>query len=103
MLHPNYGPASDYTPGELHNLWAHYAAQAGLVDRWIGRILPKIDDLQLWDETIVAITSDHGSSLGEPNRTGKSSIDDGEERCWPIYPKVGHVPFRLAGGDVPKG
>jgi arylsulfatase A-like enzyme len=103
MLHPNYGPASDYTPGELHNLWAHYAAEAELVDRWIGRILQKIDDLQLWDETIVDMTSDHGTSLGEHNRTGKSNINDGDERYWPIYPEVGHVPFLLAGGDVPKG
>jgi hypothetical protein len=102
MLHPNYGPASDYTAQELHNLWAHYAAEAELVDRWIGRILQKVDDLQLWDDTIVAITSDHGTSLGEHNRTGKSNIHDRDGRYWPIYPEVGHVPFLLAGGDVPR-
>jgi arylsulfatase A-like enzyme len=103
MLHPNYGPASDYTAQELHNLWAHYAAEAELVDRWIGRILQKVDDLQLWDDTIVAITSDHGTSLGEHARTGKSNINDEDERYWPIYPEIGHVPFVLAGGDVPRG
>ena len=103
MLHPNYGPASDYTAKELHNLWAHYAAEAELVDRWIGRIVQKVDDLQLWDETIVAITSDHGMSIGEHDRTGKSNIHDRDERYWPIYPEIGHVPFLLAGGDVPRG
>ncbi|PJB62956.1 MAG: hypothetical protein CO095_17410, partial [Armatimonadetes bacterium CG_4_9_14_3_um_filter_58_7] len=48
------------TEEELHNLWAHYAAEADLVDRWVGRVLQKIDDLQLWDDSIVVVHSDHG-------------------------------------------
>jgi len=103
MTHCNYGPATDYSPDELRNLWAHYAAEAELVDRWIGRVLQKIDDLQLWDDTIVLVTSDHGTSLGEHNRTGKSNISDHDPRYWPIYPEIGHVPFLVAGGDVPCG
>ncbi len=51
MLHPNYGPASAYTTEELHNLWAHYAAESELTDRYIGRVLQKIDDLQLWEDS----------------------------------------------------
>ena len=103
MLHPNYGPASAYSEAELHNLWAHYAAEAELVDRWIGRILQKIDDLQLWEDTIVVVTSDHGTSLGDHQRTGKSNINEADDRYWPIYPEIGHVPFLLAGGGVPSG
>ena len=103
MLHCNYGPATDYTPDELVNLWAHYAAETELVDRHLGRILQKIDDLALWDDSIVIVTSDHGTSLGEHNRTGKSNICDHDERYWPIYPEVGHVPFLIAGGDIPRG
>jgi len=103
MIHPNYGPAAAYSEDELNNLWAHYAAEAELVDRWLGRVLQKLDDLQLWEDTIVAVTSDHGTSLGEHGRTGKSNINDEDERYWPIYPEIGHVPFLLAGGDVPRG
>lgn len=103
MLHPNYGPSAAYTEAELHNLWAHYAAEAELVDRWLGRVLQKLDDLQLWDDTVVAVTSDHGMSLGEHQRTGKSNINEADERYWPLYPEIGHVPFLLAGGDVPRG
>jgi len=103
MVHCNYGPATDYTPAELHNLWAHYAAESELVDRWLGRVLQKIDDLQLWDDTIVLVTSDHGTSLGEHNRTGKSNICDHDPRYWPLYPEIGHVPFLVAGGGVPRG
>ena len=103
MVHCNYGPASAYTREELHNLWAHYAAEAELVDRWIGRVLEKIDDLQLWDDSIVVVTSDHGMSLGEHDRTGKSNIHDDDARYWPLYPELGHVPFLIAGADVPRG
>lgn len=103
MLHPNYGPSSDYTPAELRNLWAHYAAESELVDRSVGRVLQKIDDLELWEETIVLVTADHGTSLGEHGRTGKSNIHEGDHRYWPIYPEIGHVPCLLAGGEIPRG
>ncbi len=102
MMHPNYGPASAYTSEELHNLWAHYAAESELTDRHIGRILQKIDDLQLWDNSIVAVLSDHGMSLGEHERTGKSNIHDQDNRYWPIYPEIGHTVFLIAGGGVPR-
>ena len=100
MIHCNYGPATDYTPDELTNLWAHYAAESELVDRHIGRVLEKIDDLNLWDDSIVVITSDHGTSIGEHNRTGKSNICDNDDRYWPIYPEVGHVPFLISGEEI---
>ncbi len=103
MFHPNYGPSSAYSKAELHNLWAHYAAEAGLIDRWVGRVLQKMDDLQLWDNTILVITSDHGMSIGEHGRAGKSNINEGDARYWPIYPEIGHVPFLIAGEDVPGG
>ena len=51
MIHPNYGPSSAYSEAELRNLWAHYAAESELVDRYLGRILQKLDDLLLWDDT----------------------------------------------------
>ena len=103
MIHCNYGPATDYTDAELHNLWAHYAAEAELVDRHLGSVLQKIDDLELWDDTIVVITSDHGTSIGEHNRTGKSNICEHDQRFWPIYPEVSHVPFLIGGGEIPQG
>jgi len=103
MIHPNYGRSDAYTPEELRNLRAHYAAEAELVDRWLGRVLQKIDDLGLWDDTIVIVTSDHGMSLGEHARTGKSNISDGDDRWWPIYPEIGHVPFLIAGPDISAG
>ena len=103
MLHCNYGLATDYSDDELTNLWAHYAAEAEMVDRHMGQVLQKIDDLDLWSNSIVIVTSDHGTSLGEHNRTGKSNISNKDSRYWPIYPEVGHVPFLIGGGDIPAG
>jgi len=103
MVHPNYGKASDLTDAELRNLRAHYCAEAELVDRWVGRALQKIDDLALWDDSIVVFTSDHGFSIGERNRTGKSNINPGDDRFWPVYPEVAHVPFLVAAPGLDGG
>ena len=103
MLHPNYGRADDYTPAELNNLRAHYCAEAEMVDRWVGRIIKKIDDLAMWDNSIVVFTTDHGMSLGEHNRTGKSNINPGDDRFWPIYPEIAHIPLMIAAPGLEGG
>ncbi|HUT23279.1 MAG TPA: sulfatase [Sumerlaeia bacterium] len=103
MIHPNYGRADDYRPDELRNLRAHYCAEAELVDRWVGRVLQKIDDLGLWENSIVVFTSDHGISLGEHNRTGKSNINERDHRAWPIYPEIAHLPFMIAAPGLKGG
>jgi len=103
MIHPNYGHASDYTPPELRNLRAHYCAEAEMVDRWVGRVLQKIDDLDLWRNSIVIFTSDHGISLGEHDRTGKSNVNERDDRFWPLYPEIAHVPFMIAAPGLEGG
>lgn len=103
MIHPNYGPSSEYDQRELHNLWAHYAAESELVDRWIGRILEKITDLGLWGDSVVVVTTDHGMSIGEHGRTGKSNIHPEDPRFWPIYPEIGHIPFLIAAPGLAGG
>ncbi len=103
MLHPNYGRASDYTPGELRNLRAHYCAEAELVDRWAGRILQKVDDLGLWENSIVVFTTDHGMFLGERDRTGKSNYVPNDDRYWPLYPELAHIPLMIAAPGLEGG
>jgi arylsulfatase A-like enzyme len=103
MIHPNYGKASDMTKAELRNLRAHYCAEAELVDRWIGRIFQKLDDLQLWKNSVVMFTADHGMSLGEHNRTGKSNINRHDDRNWPLYPEIARIPFMVAAPGLKGG
>ncbi len=103
MLHPNYGRSDDYTPAELRNLRAHYAAEAEMLDRWIGRVMQKLDDLDLWKNSIVVFTTDHGICLGDHGRTGKTNINDRDDRHWPLYPEIAHLPFLIAAPGLTGG
>ena len=103
QIHPNYGPASAYSKKELANLRAHYAAEVHLVDKWIGHVLTKIGELDLWRDSIVVFTSDHGMLLGEHNRTGKSNIHPGDQRVWPLYRELAHIPLLITAPGAAEG
>ncbi len=103
MTHPNYGRSGDYTPAELKNMRAHYCAEAEMVDRWVGRVIEKIDDLQMWDDSIVVFSTDHGMSVGEHERVGKCNINPGDDRAWPLYPEIAHIPFMIAAPGLEGG
>jgi arylsulfatase A-like enzyme len=64
-----------------------YAAELTFVDNWIGRVLNKLDDLGLADETAVIYHSDHGLTLGEHGIIGKAA----SRAHWHIY----QVPFMI--------
>ena len=102
-IHPNYGPADVYSRKELANLKAHYAAELHLVDKWIGHVLTKIEELDLFGDSIVVFTSDHGMFLGEHNRTGKSNIHPDDDREWPLYRELAHIPLAIAAPGVAGG
>jgi arylsulfatase A-like enzyme len=42
-----------------------------MADRWLGRFLEKMDDLNLFENTLIIILSDHGHALGEHKIVGK--------------------------------
>lgn len=95
MIHPNYGPADVYTRAELNNMRAHYKAEALLVDKWVGHLVQKIEDLGIMDNTMIVFTTDHGIYVGEHNRTGKSNIYGPDKRHWPVYEEIAHIPFMI--------
>ena len=70
-----------------------YAAMVESMDRGIGRVLAKLDELQLRENTLVVFTSDNGGSTysrNTPMRGGKSSIWEGGVRvpCIASWPGV---------------
>ncbi len=89
---PNYHYADIYTKKELDRLRARYAAEVTMTDRWIGHLLDQMDVMELWDNTMVVLISDHGTHLGEHNRTGKHTVR-GEDDPWPHYEEVTHIPL----------
>lgn len=56
---------------QMEFLRSQYAAKITLVDKYLGKVLDKLDQYQLWDNTMVIITADHGHLLGEKNLVGK--------------------------------
>ena len=66
-----YGSSDYLTERELKRMHARYAAEVTMVDRWFGRFLDRMDELDLFENTLLILLSDHGHALGEHGYTGK--------------------------------
>jgi len=99
VFYPIYGDADYLTKRELKHMRALYAGEVTLVDAWVGRLLRRVDELGLTDNTAIIFTTDHGFYHGEHNLTGKSRIWEGGHATVPLYEEVAHIPLliRLPG------
>jgi len=99
VIYPRYAPCDFLTEGEIKHIRALYAGEVSLVDRWVGHLLSKIDDLGLRDSTAVIFTTDHGFYHGEHGLMGKSLLGKGWSASAPLYEEVAHIPLivRLPG------
>ena len=68
---PVYGPSSYLTDRQLQRMRALYAGEVTMMDRWLGRFLDRMDELDLFENTLLILLSDHGHALGEHGYTGK--------------------------------
>ncbi len=78
----------DYTEQEMSAIRAAYAGEVSFVDRWIGQLLEKMDDLGLKDDTLLVLTSDHGTAQGEHDFIGKTSCGYREVNRIPLVMRV---------------
>ena len=93
---PLMGPVEGvFTEEEMHHIRMLYAESVTLCDKWIGKVLDKIQELGLWDDTLIMLTSDHGQPLGNGEH-GHGLMR--KARPWP-YEELAHVPMivRLPG------
>jgi arylsulfatase A-like enzyme len=82
-----YG-ADDYlTERQLRRMRALYAGEVTMVDRWLGRFLEKMEELDLFENTLLVLLSDHGHALGEHGYTGKPH--------YALWPEVTDIPFLI--------
>jgi len=63
------------------------------VDKWIGRLIEKVSELGLLEDTAVIFTSDHGFYLGEHGFIGKSVVMGNYQGYLPLYGEVAHIPL----------
>ncbi|MBC9727264.1 sulfatase [Streptomyces sp. TRM68367] len=67
---PDYRQALE-TPGQVEHLRLQYTALLSMCDRSLGRVLDAMDELELWDDTLLMVVTDHGYLLGEHGWWGK--------------------------------
>lgn len=92
--YPRYEYVKEFlTPEELRHCRALYAAEVTLVDRWVGRLLERIEDMGLFDNTIVILTTDHGFLHGEHGLIGKSLIRENRFSYVPLFEEITHIPW----------
>jgi arylsulfatase A-like enzyme len=88
------GPSDYLTERELRRMKARYAGEVTMADRWLGRFLKEMEELSLFENTLLVFLSDHGVALGEHGFTGKPS--------YALWPEITDVPFmiRHPGGKM---
>jgi arylsulfatase A-like enzyme len=81
---------------DVRNIVGTYLAMTRFVDDGIGRIIDKLDELGIRDNTIIVFTADHGDFGGEHNMFGKGGV---------FYDSLVRVPYIVSwpGGGVPQG
>ena len=104
MYYPDDGYADKYTKPELANMRARYAGEVALTSKWVGYIIRKLQDVGVYDDAMIVVTSDHGTYLGEHNRTGKFLLNEEQEITpWPQYDEVHRVPLLVKMPGQAKG
>lgn len=86
-------PAYDRLDPELDDSEAvkhirrRYAATLTMADAWLGKLLDRIDELDMWKDTTIILTTDHGHLLGEHGFWAKNYMFD--------YAELAHIPMHV--------
>lgn len=94
---PPYGNwrEAGVSEAEMTTARASYAGMITMVDRWIGRLLDRVQTLGIADDTAIVFTSDHGFYVGERDQIGKMARREDTD-AWMrsvLYREVTHVPL----------
>ena len=74
-----------FTDQETRHLNVRYKALLTMTDHYIGKIFDVLDRHNMWDDTMVIFTTDHGYMLGEHGYMAKNYM--------PAYNEVFHIPL----------
>lgn len=81
---PNYLKVNE-TREQVEHMRNEYAALVSMCDEQLGRVLDRMDDYGLWEETMLIVATDHGFLLGEHDWWGKVRM--------PFYNEVARTPL----------
>jgi arylsulfatase A-like enzyme len=81
---PAYAPVTEDAAAVAHAR-AQYAALVSMCDHSLGRVLDEMDRLDLWNDTMLIVCTDHGFLLGEHGWWAKN--------LQPFYNEIAHTPL----------
>lgn len=73
------------SPEEIEEIRANYAALVAMCDEYFGRLIDYLDAHDMWKDTCVVLSTDHGFLLSEHGWWGKSRM--------PYYEEISHIPL----------
>ena len=79
------------TPEEVAEIRANYAAMVSMCDHYFGRVLDTFDALDLWRDTALVLTTDHGFMLSEHEWWGKNRM--------PYFDEIARIPLMVYHPD----
>ena len=81
---PKYNKVEE-TPEQVQHCRYEYAALVSMCDNYLGKVLDKMDEYNLWQDTMLIVNTDHGFLLGEHDWWAKC--------IQPFYNEVAHIPL----------
>lgn len=91
---PRYGRVEEL-PEEADELRANYYAIVSLCDFLLGQLLDYFDEHDLWKDTALVVTTDHGFLLGEHDFWAKNRMN--------MYEEIVHIPLFIHDPRNPGG
>jgi arylsulfatase A-like enzyme len=91
---PSSGLSDWMTELQIERMRARYSAEVTMMDRWLGHFLDKMEELGLFEDTLLVLLSDHGHAFGEHGYAGKVPAA--------LYPELTDITFliRHPGGKM---
>lgn len=81
---PDYCPVKE-SPDQVTHLRFENAALVSMCDAYLGKVLDEMDALNLWEDTLLIVNTDHGFLLGEHDWWAKCTM--------PFYNEIAHTPL----------
>jgi arylsulfatase A-like enzyme len=81
---PDYAPVNE-PRDQIEHMRYEYAALVSMCDHYLGQVLDLMDAQNLWDDTLLLVSTDHGFLLGEHDWWAKS--------IQPYYNEVAQIPL----------
>lgn len=91
---PHYEKAKN-SPEEMAEIRGNYAALVAMCDEYFGKLLDYFDENQLWKNTALVLTTDHGFLLSEHQWWGKNRM--------PYYEEIAHIPLMIWHPECAQG